>query len=87
MRSRYAEFDLIAVGGRITISRIRNGAATQVAQETVDYTTIPTNGLFVSRAPAPLNAVRYFAAAIFSTAFPMRLSSASMPPFQSFPGK
>ena len=53
VRSRYAEFDLIAVGGRITISRIRNGAATQVAQETVDYTTIPTNGLFVSRAPAP----------------------------------
>ena len=53
VRSRYAEFDLIAVAGQITISRLRDDTATQVAQETVDYTTIPTSGLFVSRAPAP----------------------------------
>ncbi|WP_394199749.1 M15 family metallopeptidase [Litoreibacter albidus] len=49
VRSRYMNFDLIAVSFTATVYKLDGDAATQVVQETVDYTAIATNGLFVSR--------------------------------------
>lgn len=51
VKSHYLDFDLLSVGCQITVSRLVNGAARQVAQEEVNYNTIATNDLFVSRRP------------------------------------